>query len=268
MTAIKTARPASGGGTGTVGELLRDWRKRRQLSQLDLALRADVSTRHLSFLETGRSQPTSAMLERLSEQLDIPLRERNLLLLAAGFAPAYPEHRLDEVPMAAVSDAINQVLNAHRPYPAVVVDRHWNLVAANDATDVFLDAVDPRLLEPPANVLRLSLHPDGMAPRIENLGEWRAHLLDRLQHQIQATGDDVLSDLMAELTRYGAPSERTATRSTVLVVPLRFRTPNGVLNLFSTTTVFGSPRDVTVSELAIESFFPADPQTAGQLRAS
>jgi transcriptional regulator with XRE-family HTH domain len=260
MTARPTTRPP-------VGTQLRAWRKRRQLSQLDLALRADISTRHLSFLETGRSRPTSAMIERLSEQLDVPLRERNELLLAAGFAPAYPEHRIDDVPMAAVSDAINQVIDAHLPFPAVVVDRHWNLVAGNDAIDVFLADVDPSLLEPPANVLRLSLHPGGMAPRIANLAEWRAHLLDRLRRQAQATADPALTDLLAELAAYPVASEATRHPEPAIVVPLRFRLPELELRLFSTTTVFGTPLDITVAELAIESFFPADAETADWLRA-
>ena len=247
-----------------VGVLLRQWRERRRLSQLDLASRTEVSARHVSFLETGRSRPTKAMLLRLSEQLDIPLRERNSLLLAGGFAPAYPQHTLHDVPMAAVSDAIGMILAAHSPYPAVVVDRHWNMVDGNDGVALFTAGCASHLLEPPVNVLRLSLHPDGMAPRITNLGQWRAHILDRLAHQIAASGDPQLVALQRELSKYpGEDADRFHdTRS--LVVPLKF---DGDLSFFSTTTVFGTPLDVTVSELAIEAFYPADAATAAAIRS-
>ena len=252
--------------SSSVGLLLRDWRRRRQLSQLELALRAEISTRHLSFVETGRARPTSAMIERLSEHLDVPLRERNSLLLAGGFAPVHPEHALTDVPMAAVSAAIDQVLAAHDPYPALVVDRHWEMVAANPAIDRFLIDVAPVLLEPPVNVLRLSLHPDGMAGRIVNYAEWRAHL----RRQEEASADPVLAELRREVGGYRAPVGAGPGGPPVpgpaIVVPLRFRTDDGVLNLFSTTTVFGTPLDVTVSELAIESFFPADAETTAALR--
>lgn len=242
-----------------VGVLLRHWRERRRMSQLDLATRTDVSARHVSFVETGRSRPTRAMLLKLSEQLEIPLRERNSLLLAGGFAPAYPQHRLSDVPMAAVSDAIRVILDAHSPYPAVVVDRHWNMVDGNDGVALFTAGCAAHLLEPPVNVLRLSLHPDGMASRITNLGQWRAHILDRLTHQIAATGDAALGALHRELSAYpgAAPDRKHDTRA--LVVPLVF---DGELSFFSTTTVFGTPLDVTVAELAIESFYPADSATA------
>jgi hypothetical protein len=218
-----------------------------------------VSTRHLSFLETGRSQPTRDMLRRLSEHLDIPLRDRNALFLAAGFAPAYPEHRLADVPMSAVTDAIAQILRGHLPYPAVVIDRHWTLIDANDAVFTFLDGVAPHLLEPPVNVLRLSLHPDGMAPRIRNLGQWRTHLLDRLWHQVTITGDDRLAELHRELQTYPAPPGDAAAPTNALVVPLELTTADGdTLSFLSTTTVFGTPLDVTVAELAIEAFYPAN----------
>ena len=242
-----------------VGVLLRHWRERRRMSQLDLATRTEVSARHVSFVETGRSRPTRAMLLKLSEQLEIPLRERNSLLLAGGFAPAYPQHRLSDVPMAAVSDAIRVILDAHSPYPAVVVDRHWNMVDGNDGVALFTAGCAAHLLEPPVNVLRLSLHPDGMASRITNLGQWRAHILDRLAHQIAATGDAALGALHRELSAYpGADLDRVHdTRA--LVIPLVF---DGELSFFSTTTVFGTPLDVTVAELAIESFYPADSATA------
>ena len=251
-----------------VGVLLRRWREQRRLSQLELATQAEVSTRHLSFVETGRSKPTQAMLLRLSEQLDIPLRERNALLLAGGFAPAYAEHRLTDVPMAAISDAIAKVLTGHLPYPAVVVDRHWHLVDANAAIGVLTDGCALHLLEPPVNVLRLALHPDGMAGRVRNLGQTRAHLLGRLAHQAAATGDPELAALHAELARYPGDDEHATVDSRALVVPIRLTAtlPSAdepvELAFFSTTTVFGTPLDVTVAELAIEAFYPADEATA------
>ena len=248
-----------------VGELVRSWRQRRRLSQLDLAVAADVSSRHLSFIETGRSKPSSQMLIHLSEHLDIPLRERNALLLAGGFAPAYPEHGLDAPPMAAVNEAIERVLAAHQPYPAVVVDRHWEMVAANPAIGVLVDGCAAHLLEPPVNVLRLSLHPDGMAPRITNLGAWRAHLLARLRRDVDTTGDAVLAELLAEVESY--PGGAAPDPAPALVVPLRYRHGDAELAFFSTTTVFGTPLDVTVSELAIEAFYPEDETTAAALRA-
>jgi transcriptional regulator with XRE-family HTH domain len=251
----------------TVGELLRQWRRRRGLSQLALAGAAGVSARHLSFVETGRSRPSRAMLLRLGEHLDVPLRERNALLLAAGLAPAYPQRRLDEPPMAAVADAVTRILTAYEPFPALVVDRHWELVDANAAVDALTAGCAPALLEPPCNVLRLCLHPDGLAPRIVTLGSWRAHLLARLRHQIAATADPVLSELLDELHRYPAPPAEAVDAAPV--VPIRLRAPGGrELAFLSTTTLFGTPGDVTVAELAIEAFLPADDATAAALGAS
>jgi transcriptional regulator with XRE-family HTH domain len=251
-----------------VGALLRSWRERRRLSQLELALAADVSTRHISYVENGRSKPTSAMILHLSDQLEIPLRERNALLLAGGYAPAYPEHEMNSPPMSVVNDAINSVLEGHSPYPAVVVDRHWELVAGNAAIAVLTEGSAAHLLEPPVNVLRLSLHPEGMAPRIVNLGQWREHILHRLAHQAQTTGDDALHELHAELAAYPGPAHRDSQvgEAAAIVVPLRYRTPHGELSMFSTTTVFGTPLDVTVAELAIEAFYPAEPATAEILK--
>jgi transcriptional regulator with XRE-family HTH domain len=249
----------------SVGNLLRGWRERRKLSQLDLALRADISARHLSFVETGRSHPTSGMILRLSEQLDVPLRERNALLLSGGYAPAYPSHSLADPPMAAVSDAISRVLRAHQPFPALVIDAHWDMIDANDAVNIFTDAVPAQLLEPPVNVLRLSLHPDGLAPRILNLGEWRAHLLERLERDLAASADPTLRDLRDELQTYPAPPPATRPDTRAILVPLRFRLDDAELAFLSTTTVFGTPRDITLAELAIESFYPADRQTAAAL---
>jgi len=251
----------------TVGELLRQWRRRRGLSQLALAGAAGVSARHLSFVETGRSRPSRAMLLRLGEHLDVPLRDRNALLLAAGLAPAYPQRRLDDPPMVAVADAVARLLAAYEPYPALVVDRHWELVDANSAVALLTAGAAPALLEPPCNVLRLCLHPDGLAPRIRSLGSWRAHVLSRLRHQIATTGDRALLELYDELRGYPAPPA-AEPEHTAPVVPLRLAAPDGrELTFLSTTTLFGTPGDVTVAELAIEAFLPADDATAEALAA-
>lgn len=251
-----------------VGRLLREWRERRRLTQLDLALRAEVSARHLSFVETGRSRPTSDMILRLARHLDVPLRERNFLLLSGGYAPAYPANELSDPPMSAVHDAIERVLAAHEPFPAVVIDGQWEMIAANSAIAVLTEGCAPRLLEPPVNVLRLTLHPEGMAPRVVNLPEWRAHLLDRLERDIIATADPGLIGLRDELTRYPCPAPvvRADTRS--ILVPLQLRVRDDILAFLSTTTVFGTPRDITLAELAIESFYPADARTAAFLRSA
>lgn len=247
-----------------VGDQIRWWRGHRRMTQLDLANRAEVSTRHVSFLETGRARPTRSMLLRLGDHLDIPLRDRNAMLLAAGFAPAFPDHTSTDMPMSVVSDAIRTILAAHAPMPALVVDRHWNLVDANDTVALLTAGADVRLLEPPANVLRLSLHPDGMAPRITNLAQWRAHVLHRLDRQIEATGDDELRLLRVELAGYPGGVDTTEPGPS-LVVPLRVRVGDHDLSFVSTTTVFGTPLDVAVSELAIETFFPADAVTSEYL---
>lgn len=255
-----------------VGDLLREWRQRRRLSQLDLACEADISAKHLSFLETGRSQPSRDMVLHLSERLEIPLRERNVLLVAAGYAPIFPERRLDDPALGAARKAVDLVLAGHEPYPALAVDRHWQLVAANKAVVPLLAGADAALLRPPVNVLRLSLHPDGLAPRIANLPEWREHLLARLRRQVEISADPVLLDLLRELGEYKAP--RAAASATPpanpdyagVVVPFRLVTDAGTLAFFSTTTVFGTPVDITLSELAIEAFFPADAATAETVR--
>lgn len=252
------------------GEHLRAWRMRRRMSQMDLAHEAEISTRHLSFVETGRSAPSREMVLRLAERLDVPLRERNALLVAAGFAPMYRERPLDDPALAAAREAVQLILRSHEPFPALAVDRHWNLLAHNAVVPLLLQGVDASLLQPPMNVLRLSLHPQGLAPRLANLGQWRHHLFERLRQQIQATGDPGLQALEQELRGYPVPEDADDTRleGEVLgiAVPLRFRTPAGVLNLISTTTIFGSPVDVTLQELALETFFPADAATAQRLR--
>jgi transcriptional regulator with XRE-family HTH domain len=252
------------------GELLRQWRTQRRLSQLELALQAEVSTRHLSFVETGRSQPSRDMVLHLGEQLDVPLRERNQLLLAAGFAPVYPQTALDAPHMSAVREAVRQVLSGHEPYPAVVVDRAWNLVDANASVGLFTERLPQELLAPPVNVLRVSLHPNGVAPYIVNLGEWRAHLLGRLRRQVALTADAELARLLDELRAY--PCDQPEPEVEVpgpgdVVVPLRVRLDQDELAFFSTVATFGTPLDITLSELVIESFFPADPSTAAILRA-
>jgi transcriptional regulator with XRE-family HTH domain len=258
--------------TQAVGVLLRDWRQRRHMSQLDLACEAEVSTRHLSFLETGRSQPSREMVLHLAELLDVPLRERNALLIAAGYAPVFPERPLDDPALAAARRAVDLVLSGHEPNPALAVDRHWTLVAANRAAGRLLSGVDPAQLQPPVNVLRLSLHPNGLASRIRNYEEWRAHVLSRLRRQVESTADPVLANLAKELSEYPVAegSRREAAinehQYAGVVVPLQLSTDAGVLSLFGTITVFGTPVDITLSELAVESFFPVDAASAEILK--
>ena len=256
--------------TQPVGNLLRKWRERRRLSQLDLACEAEISTRHLSFLETGRSLPSREMVLRLAERLDVPLRERNALLVAAGYAPAFPERPLDDPALQSARKAVDLVLAGHEPYPALAIDRHWTLIASNNSVPPLLAGVDPSLLRPPVNALRLSLHPAGLAPRIANLVEWRSHLLARLRRQIEVTADPVLEALLDELSGYPAPGGSAenggAGEYAGVAVPFRLETEQGVLSFISATTIFGTPVDVTLSELALESFFPADAATANILR--
>lgn len=262
------------GARDPFGAHLRHWRTHRRLSQLDLAQEAEVSTRHLSYVETGRAAPSREMVLRLAERLDVPLRERNALLVAAGFAPMYRQRSLDDPAMAAARQAVELVLKGHEPFPALAVDRHWNLVAHNALVPMLMAGAAPELLVAPINVLRLSLHPEGLAPRIVNLAQWRTHLLERLQQQIAATGDATLQSLHDELAAYPAPVARhdapaQAAHSELagVVVPFQLVTPAGMLSFISTTTIFGTPVDVTLQELAVESFFPADAQTAAALQA-
>lgn len=259
--------------TPGVGDQLRAWRARRRMSQLDLALDAGVSQRHLSFIESGRAAPSREMVLTLAERLELPLRERNRLLLGAGFAPVYPERSLDDEALAAAREAVRRVLEGHEPYPALAVDRGWRLVMANRMIRILTVGAAAALLEPPVNVLRLSLHPEGLAPRIVNLGEWRAHALARLQSQIEASADEELEALYRELAGYPAPEAPRCDMSgdgfgsNAFVTPIRLRTERCELSMFSTTTVFGTPVDVTLSELAIEAFYPADRETAAHLNA-
>lgn len=254
-----------------VGALLREWRQRRNLSQLDLASLAGVSSRHLSFVETGRARPSREMVLHLAEELDVPLRDRNGLLVAAGFAPVYRERRIDAPEMEPVREAIDALLRGHEPYPAIVCDRHWNLVSANAASWVLVEGVDAELLEPPLNVLRISLHPRGLAPRIRNFAEVSAHLLTRLRRQVHLTGDEDAAELYEELASYpGVSTEIPASEvegPSAVVLPVRYAVRDRELALFSTIATFGTAIDITLAELMIESFFPADGETAATLRA-
>jgi len=254
----------------TVGTLLRDWRRRRRLSQLDLALDAGVSARHLSFVETGRSKPSPEMVLHLAEQLDVPLRERNQMMLAAGYAPVFGQRTLDDPEMQPVREAIDLVLAGHEPYPALVVDQHWEMLASNRGVTPLLEGVAAHLLEPPVNALRVTLHPEGMAPRIRNLAEWKAHLLERLGRQIAVTGDPALATLHRELSGYPSPPLDSGGHGGLadeIVVSLRLDGGERELSFFSTVTTFGTAVDITVAEIAIEAFFPADAATAEYLRA-
>ncbi len=251
-----------------IGALIRDWRQRRRLSQLELALDAGVSARHLSFVETGRSRPSPEMVLHLAEQLDVPLRERNQLLLAAGYAPRFSARSLDDPELAVIRDTLGRLLEAHEPYPAIAVDRAWNLVSSNGALGPLLEGIDDSLLEPPVNVLRLALHPAGLAPRILNLPQWRGHLLQRLDREIAVSGDSGLRDLRHELRAYPGETETASPGAAEIMVELHLDAGDHELALFSTITTFGTAVDVTVSELSIEAFFPADRETAEALSAA
>ncbi|HVG39370.1 MAG TPA: helix-turn-helix transcriptional regulator, partial [Pyrinomonadaceae bacterium] len=251
------------------GDLLRFWRQQRRMSQLDLACEAEISTRHLSFIETGRSVPSREMVLHLAEFLEIPLRERNLMLTAAGYAPFYTEKSLDDRELEAARKTVELILTGHEPFPAMAIDRHWTLVKANRAVKPLMAGVAPFLLEAPVNVLRLTLHPEGLANRIVNYAEWRSHLLERLHRQIEVSADAVLMKLLEEFSGYPAPDGQTRapvkSLSSAMAVFFRLRMGEQTLSFISTTTVFGTPVEITLSELAIESFFPADRETAESL---
>lgn len=253
------------------GHLLREWRERRRLSQLDLAVEAEISQRHLSFVESGRSVPSRDMVLHLAEQLDVPLRERNVLLTAAGYAPVFQARSLSDEALRAARDAIDLLLAGHSPYPALAIDRHWQLVAANKAVSLLIEGADAPLLQSPINVLRLSLHPAGLASRIVNYREWRTHVLARLSRQIDLSADLELIKLRNELKDYPPPADAASPPQLQhdpggVTVPFRLRVGDALLSFLSTTTVFGTPVDITISELAIESFFPADSATAEAMR--
>ena len=248
----------------TVGNLLRNWRERRRKSQLELALDAEISTRHLSFVETGRAKPSREMILLLAENLQIPLRERNKILISGGYAPIFSEKNLEDVSLNAVKTAIDLILQGHEPFPALAVDRHWNMVAANKIVPILLEEVSPKLLENPINVLRLSLHPEGLAPKIVNFQQWRNYILKRLRKQADDSADEGLEKLFDELSGYkfnGKRNENVANSHHEIIVPLQIESKFGVLSFISTVTVFGTPIDVTVSEIALETFFPADEKT-------
>jgi len=239
---------------------LRRWRQRRRLSQLDLATDADISARHLSFVETGRSQPSRDMVLHLAEQLKVPPRERNVLLVAAGYAPVYVERPLHDPGLAAARGAIDAVLERQKPYPAFALDRHYNVVASNDALPILYEGCAAELLQPPVNTLRLSLHPQGLASRVENLAEWRAHALHRLAQQVDLTADPKLLELVREIQSYPAPQQEVVPNNDVFL-PFRLRTSVGVISFFTTSMFFGTPIDITLTELTLECFFPADSET-------
>lgn len=256
--------------TQPVGQLLREWRQRRRLSQLDFSVEAGISSKHLSFVETGRSHPSRDMLLHLAELLEVPLRERNSLLVAAGFAPSFGERPLSDPALKEARNAVELILKGHEPWPALAVDRHWTMLAANRIVGALLTGIGPALLQPPVNVLRLSLHPDGLAPRIVNLPQWRAHLLARLRRQIDVSADATLGALHDELAAYPAPAANAREAridANAVVIPLQLAVDGAVLSFISTTTVFGTPIDVTLSELALETFFPADAATSAMLQA-
>lgn len=255
-----------------IGSLLREWRERRRMTQLALALDAGVSARHLSFVETGRSQPGREMLLRILEQLKVPFREQNRLLLAAGHAPAYPERSFEDPDLAPVRDALDVILSGHEPYPAVAVDRAWNMVSANSAMLALTEAVEiaPELLEPPINVIRIGLHPRGLAPLFVNFGDWHAHWLRRLERQLAVTGDEQLARLIDEVSGYPVPEsghdEASGFAADEMLGPVRVRTPDGgELAFFGMFVSFDTPFEVTTSELAVELLFPADRTTAATL---
>src|SRR6195952_2212770 len=249
-----------------IGDHLREWRQRRHLSQLDLAGDAEISARHLSFVETGRAAPSREMVLKLAERLEVPLRERNVLLVAAGFAPGFPQRALDDPALKSARAAIDLVLRAPEPNPALAYDRHWNLVTANRMVAPLLDGVAPHLLGQPLNILRLAFHPEALAPRTVNLAEWCAHLLERLHRQCEATADPELLKLYQELKTYPVPARHAPIAADSVVVPFRMKLGDGVLSFMSTTMTFGTPLDITLSEIAIETFFPSDEATADRLR--
>ncbi len=250
-----------------IGDHLREWRQRRHLSQLDLAGDAEISARHLSFVETGRATPSRDMVLRLAERLEVPLRERNVLLVAAGYAPAFPQRSLDDPALKSARAAIDLVLKAHEPNPALAYDRHWNLVSANRMVMPLLEGVPARLLGQPFNILRLAFHPEALAARTVNLAEWCGHLLERVHRQCEATADPELIKLYAELKAYPIPARAMPLAADSVAIPLKLRHDGQVLSFVSTTMVFGTPVDITLSELALETFFPADEITAERMRA-
>jgi transcriptional regulator with XRE-family HTH domain len=251
--------------TYNAGDHIRQWRQRRRMSQMELALEAEISTRHLSFVETGRAQPSRRMILTLADRLEIPMRERNVLLVAGGYAPVYPERSLESPEMQGATDVIDLVLKGHLPYPAFAIDRRWNILSSNRSLPRIYDGVTAELLTAPVNALRLTLHPRGMAPKILNLEDWRGHVLSRLRAQIAATADEALTELYAELRGYGGEPAPTPGEGRPLI-PFKLMTEAGPMSFLTTTMTFDSPLDVTLSELMIECFFPADAETRERVR--
>ncbi|WP_328478106.1 helix-turn-helix transcriptional regulator [Streptomyces sp. NBC_00377] len=279
MTLLATgtdAASASPVGQG-VGPLLRAWRERRRLSQLELALRADSSARHISFVETGRSRPSEEMVLRLAEHLDVPVRERNALLLAAGHAPRYPQTPLDDPALDALRAGLERLLRGYEPYPALVMDARYDVVAANRGITMLLDGIPESLLEPPLNAMRLTLHPRGLAPRIRNLREWRGHLLAQMERQIALYRSAPLRELYEEVAGYPVAEGRPAAEAgraaepaepvPHFALPMLIEHEGRVLSFISSVSTFNTPMDVTVAELAVETFLPADPATVKYLRS-
>lgn len=267
---ISSSRGASPAAATGVGTLLREWRDRRRISQLELALRAGSSARHLSFIETGRSRPSQEMVLRLADHLDVPVRERNALLIAAGYAPHYPERAVDDPSMRSLRESMERLLTGYEPYPALVVDGTYEVLAANQGIAMLLDGVAGHLLEPPLNAMRLTLHPDGLAPRIRNLREWRGHLLDQMDRQLALMRSSPLRELYDEVAAYPLPETggwetAGAGDAQPFALPMMIEQGGQVLTFISTIATFNTPMDVTVSELAIETFLPADPATAAAL---
>ncbi|MGQ4416966.1 helix-turn-helix domain-containing protein [Streptomyces sp. SAS_269] len=273
MTIVATGRPSASAATnadkGQVGRLLRSWRERRRVSQLELALRAGSSARHISFIETGRSRPSEEMVLRLAEHLQVPVRERNALLLAAGFAPHYPETPLDDPALDALRDGMERLIQGYEPYPALVVDAGYTVVAANRGIALLLEGVPEELMTPAPNAMRLTLHPEGLAPRIRNLREWRGHLLAQMERQIALDRSDQLRALYEEVAGYpvpeDAPGDEPAGPVPYFALPLRIEHDGRILSFVSSISTFNTPMDVTVAELAIETFLPADPATTKYL---
>ncbi|WP_280874282.1 helix-turn-helix domain-containing protein [Streptomyces pseudovenezuelae] len=270
-TATTASRSASASSDKSVGPLLRAWRERRRVSQLELALRADSSARHISFIETGRSRPSEEMVLRLAEHLDVPVRERNALLLAAGYAPRYPETPLDSPALDALREGVERLIQCYEPYPALVVDATYQVLAANRGIAILLDGIPPHLLQPPLNAMRLTLHPEGLAPRIRNLREWRGHLLDQMRREIALHRSEPLRQLYEEVAAYPVPesdpSAEPAEPVPYFALPMQLEHEGRTLSFISSISTFNTPMDVTVAELAIETLLPADPATAKYLQA-
>ncbi|UIR21392.1 helix-turn-helix transcriptional regulator [Streptomyces spinosirectus] len=266
-----SAAPVAGSADKGVGPLLRAWRERRRVSQLELALRADSSARHISFIETGRSRPSEEMVLRLAEHLDVPVRERNALLLAAGYAPHYPETPLDSPRLDTLREGMERLIQGYEPYPALVVDAMYDVVAANRGVVMLMDGVAEHLLQPPLNVMRLTLHPEGLAPRIRNLREWRGHLLAQMERQIGLYRSEPLRALYEEVAAYPVPEtaadEEPPEPVPYFALPMQIEHEGRVLSFISSISTFNTPMDVTVAELAIETLLPADPATVKYLHS-